>query len=105
MDHTYLVRLLQYLETPPGLRRSLFPAHADLRSCGALPRTNLPHHTVAQALVPATGARASQTVWFAEGAVVRESKKANSTRVLVGATGQEVTVNWYADLWDDDMIH
>ncbi|EPE25110.1 alpha/beta knot [Glarea lozoyensis ATCC 20868] len=42
-DH-FLVHLLSYLETPPHLRRPLFPVHANLRYAGSLPSLDLPHH-------------------------------------------------------------
>jgi len=42
-DH-FLIHLLSYLETPPHLRRLLFPMHANLRTAGTLPSLDLPHH-------------------------------------------------------------
>nr|POE62555.1 putative methyltransferase c9orf114 [Quercus suber] len=40
----FLFHLLSYLETPPHLRRALFPMHPDLRTAGALPSLDMPHH-------------------------------------------------------------
>lgn len=40
----YLTHLLAYLETPPHLRKHLFPMHPDLRLAGALPSLDMPHH-------------------------------------------------------------
>lgn len=40
----FLVHLLSYLETPPNLRKLLFPMHSNLRTAGALPSLDLPHH-------------------------------------------------------------
>jgi len=40
----YLARILQYAETPPYLRRSLLPQHADLQFAGLLPTLDAPHH-------------------------------------------------------------
>ncbi|KAI9893413.1 MAG: hypothetical protein M1814_006710 [Vezdaea aestivalis] len=40
----FLTHLLSYLETPPYLRRTLFSMHPDLRTAGALPSTDMPHH-------------------------------------------------------------
>lgn len=40
----FLMHLLSYLETPPHLRTHLFPLHPDLRSAGALPSLDMPHH-------------------------------------------------------------
>ncbi|KAJ8070082.1 hypothetical protein OCU04_000477 [Sclerotinia nivalis] len=42
-DH-FLTHLLSYLETPPYLRKYLFPMHENLRTAGALPSIDLPHH-------------------------------------------------------------
>ncbi|KAH8667384.1 putative RNA methyltransferase [Tricladium varicosporioides] len=42
-DH-FLVHLLSYLETPPHLRKHLFPLHPNLRTAGTLPSLDLPHH-------------------------------------------------------------
>lgn len=38
------MHLLSYLETPPFLRKHLFPMHADLRLAGSLPSLDMPHH-------------------------------------------------------------
>lgn len=40
----FLIHLLSYLETPPNLRKLLFPMHANLRYAGTLPSLDLPHH-------------------------------------------------------------
>jgi len=40
----FLVHLLSYLETPPNLRKLLFPIHPNLRTAGTLPSLDLPHH-------------------------------------------------------------
>ena len=40
----FLAHLLSYLETPPNLRKHLFPIHPDLRTAGTLPSLDLPHH-------------------------------------------------------------
>ncbi|XP_049936412.1 uncharacterized protein LOC116264670 isoform X2 [Nymphaea colorata] len=40
----FLVRILQYLETPQYLRRCLFPKHNSLRFVGLLPPLDAPHH-------------------------------------------------------------
>lgn len=42
-DH-FLVHLLSYLETPPHLRKLLFPLHPNLELAGRLPSLDLPHH-------------------------------------------------------------
>ncbi|KAK6439267.1 hypothetical protein LTR95_004523 [Oleoguttula sp. CCFEE 5521] len=40
----FLYHVLSYLETPPHLRKALFPMHPDLRTAGALPSVDMPHH-------------------------------------------------------------
>ncbi len=50
-DH-FLVHLLSYLETPPHLRRLLFPLHPNLRTAGTLPSLDLPHHLRAEEWCP-----------------------------------------------------
>ena len=38
------MHVLSYLETPPNLRKLLFPLHPDLKSAGTLPSLDMPHH-------------------------------------------------------------
>ncbi|KAK9137250.1 hypothetical protein Sjap_007844 [Stephania japonica] len=40
----FLIRVLEYLETPQYLRKSLFPWHNSLRFVGLLPPLDAPHH-------------------------------------------------------------
>ncbi|KAL8725255.1 MAG: hypothetical protein Q9181_006480 [Wetmoreana brouardii] len=40
----FLMHILSYLETPPFLRKHLFPIHPDLRLAGSLPSLDMPHH-------------------------------------------------------------
>ncbi|KAK4199803.1 putative RNA methyltransferase [Triangularia verruculosa] len=40
----FLEHLLNYLETPPFMRKVLFPIHPNLRSQGLLPSLDMPHH-------------------------------------------------------------
>ncbi|KAK5133466.1 hypothetical protein LTR08_007708 [Meristemomyces frigidus] len=40
----FLYHVLSYLETPPHLRKALFPMHPDLKTAGALPSLDMPHH-------------------------------------------------------------
>ena len=40
----FLARLLQFLEAPPYLRKSLFPVHRDLQFAGLLNPLESPHH-------------------------------------------------------------
>ncbi|KAL9064733.1 MAG: hypothetical protein Q9157_007728, partial [Trypethelium eluteriae] len=50
-DH-FLYHLLSYLEVPPFLRRTLFPFHPNLRTAGALPSLDMPHHLRANEWCP-----------------------------------------------------
>ena len=40
----FLAHILSYLESPPYLRKSLFPMHPDLQHAGMLPSLDMPHH-------------------------------------------------------------
>ncbi|KAL1301499.1 hypothetical protein AAFC00_005743 [Neodothiora populina] len=40
----FLYHVLSYLETPPHLRKSLFPMHPNLRTAGMMPSLDMPHH-------------------------------------------------------------
>ena len=40
----FLAHILSYLETPPHLRKHLFPMHPDLQLAGSLPSLDMPHH-------------------------------------------------------------
>lgn len=40
----FLYHILSYLETPPHLRKDLFPIHRDLEGAGSLPSLDMPHH-------------------------------------------------------------
>lgn len=40
----FLAHILSYLETPPYLRKHLFPIHPDLQLAGSLPSLDMPHH-------------------------------------------------------------
>jgi len=44
----FFYHVLSYLETPPYLRRSLFPYHPNLRTAGAMPSLDMPHHLRAE---------------------------------------------------------
>lgn len=41
----FLAHVLSYLETPPYLRKALFPMHPNLRTAGTLPSLDMPHHS------------------------------------------------------------
>ena len=40
----FMMHVLSYLETPPNLRKMLFPIHPDLKAAGTLPSLDMPHH-------------------------------------------------------------
>lgn len=40
----FLSHVLAYLETPPTLRKHLFPLHPNLKFAGSLPSLDMPHH-------------------------------------------------------------
>ena len=69
----FLYHVLSYLETPPHLRKGLFPMHPDLRTAGALPSLDMPHHL-----------RSDESCSFREGLVI-ESKTSKT-----GITGSIV---------------
>lgn len=44
----FFYHVLSYLETPPHLRRALFPFHPNLKTASALPSLDMPHHLRAE---------------------------------------------------------
>ena len=40
----YIYHILSYMETPPFMRKALFPLHPNLRLQGLLPSLDMPHH-------------------------------------------------------------
>lgn len=62
----FLYHVLSYLETPPHLRKGLFPMHPDLRTAGALPSLDIPHHL-----------RSDEVCQFREGLTVRRDGGSN----------------------------
>ncbi|KAJ5594271.1 DUF171-domain-containing protein [Penicillium hispanicum] len=62
----FLTHLLSYLETPPYLRKHLFPMHPNLRTAGLLPSLDMPHHL-----------RAHEWCDYREGIVVSPSLQVN----------------------------
>jgi predicted SPOUT superfamily RNA methylase MTH1 len=82
-----LARLLQYLETPPYLRRALVPRHPDLAKVGALPRNNLglaplmPHHL-----------RCHQRSRYREGVVIPDPSSESRTASALADVGLRANV-------------
>ena len=80
-DH-FLVHLLSYLETPPHLRRLLFPLHPNLRTAGTLPSLDLPHHL-----------RAEEWCQYREGVTISPQPSGSGTCVVEAGLRMPVTVN------------
>jgi len=66
--HTFLARILQYIECPQYLRRKFFPMHPDLQFAGLLPPLDAPHHL-----------RRGDVAAFREGVVVENKNKKNDS--------------------------
>ena len=66
--HTFLARILQYIECPQYLRRKFFPMHPDLQFAGLLPPLDAPHHL-----------RRGDVASFREGVVVEDKNKKNDS--------------------------
>lgn len=60
----FLYHVLSYLETPPHLRKLLFPMHPNLRTAGAMPSLDMPHHM-----------KASEWCVYREGVTVSSSQR------------------------------
>ncbi|KAF2157006.1 DUF171-domain-containing protein [Myriangium duriaei CBS 260.36] len=69
----FLYHVLSYLETPPYLRRALFPMHPNLRTAGALPSLDMPHHL-----------KQMETCAWREGVVVPAEARRDGSRVDCG---------------------
>ncbi|ETI28217.1 hypothetical protein G647_00666 [Cladophialophora carrionii CBS 160.54] len=74
-DH-FLAHLLSYLETPPHLRKTLFPMHQNLRTAGTLPSLDMPHHL-----------RANEWCEYREGITTAALADGSGTLVDVGLPG------------------
>ena len=74
-DH-FLAHLLSYLETPPHLRKSLFPMHPNLRTAGTLPSLDMPHHL-----------RANEWCEYREGVTATSLADGSGTLVDTGLPG------------------
>ncbi|OJD18029.1 hypothetical protein AJ78_01921 [Emergomyces pasteurianus Ep9510] len=66
----FLAHLLSYLETPPYLRKDLFPMHKNLRTAGTLPSLDMPHHI-----------RANEWCEYREGVTVSASEEQGDTEM------------------------
>jgi predicted SPOUT superfamily RNA methylase MTH1 len=68
----FLSHVLSYLETPPYLRKALFPMHPNLRTAGTLPSLDMPHHS-----------RAIEHCDYREGVTVESKVGSTNTGALV----------------------
>lgn len=71
----FLAHLLSYLETPPHLRKVLFPLHPNLRTAGMLPSLDMPHHL-----------RAHEWCLYREGVVLDTMPEATATATATTTT-------------------
>jgi predicted SPOUT superfamily RNA methylase MTH1 len=70
----FLAHVLSYLETPAYLRKALFAMHPNLRTAGALPSLDMPHHL-----------RASEHCEYREGVTLSAKDSSNpGTYVDIG---------------------
>lgn len=77
----FLSHVLSYLETPPYLRKALFPMHPNLRTAGTLPSLDMPHH-----------ARATEGCEYREGVTIpaEGNRRTLGTFVDVGLSEQQL---------------
>lgn len=75
----FLYHVLTYLETPPNLRKTLFPMHPDLRTAGALPSLDMPHHL-----------RSDEWCQYREGITIGPAKGGLSTVVDCGLSSRVI---------------
>ena len=97
----FLARVLQYLETPPCLRRALVPVHTDLAMVGSLPPASrvefMPHHLRAH----------HERAPFREGVVVaKETKRKGDEprRRIASAHGVEPTKSTVANVGLERLV-
>lgn len=69
----FLIHILSFLETPPHLRKTLFPMHPNLRTAGTLPSLDMPHHV-----------RANEWSPYREGVTTKTSEKGTMVDVGLG---------------------
>lgn len=74
----FLAHILSYLETPPHLRKHLFPMHPDLQLAGSLPSLDMPHHL-----------RANEWCLYREGVTVEGSQPINGASEEASDRGKE----------------
>ncbi|KAL9111880.1 MAG: hypothetical protein Q9227_003730 [Pyrenula ochraceoflavens] len=65
----FLAHVLSFLETPPSLRKLLFPMHPNLEMAGTLPSLDMPHHP-----------RLNETPLYREGVVTEPPQSFSSSK-------------------------
>eukprot|EP00562_Extubocellulus_spinifer_P005788 CAMPEP_0178514608 /NCGR_PEP_ID=MMETSP0696-20121128/24105_1 /TAXON_ID=265572 /ORGANISM="Extubocellulus spinifer, Strain CCMP396" /LENGTH=499 /DNA_ID=CAMNT_0020144697 /DNA_START=4 /DNA_END=1503 /DNA_ORIENTATION=- len=82
--HTFMARVLQYIDCPQYLRRSFFPMHGDLQFAGLLPPLDAPHHV-----------RAGEKSTYREGVVLDKTGHGPDAGSLVncGIRGRPVEID------------
>ncbi|RMJ23326.1 methyltransferase activity [Aspergillus sp. HF37] len=75
----FLAHVLSYVETPPYLRKLIFPMHPNLRAAGLLPSLDMPHHL-----------RANESCEFREGVVAETKPRSNESIVDTGLPRKSV---------------
>ncbi|OMO61227.1 SNF2-related protein [Corchorus capsularis] len=78
----FLVRILQYLETPQYLRKALFPKHNSLRYVGMLPPLDAPHHLRKHEWAP-----------YREGVTLKENATSSGGTLVDVGLDKNVVVN------------
>lgn len=73
----FLMHILSYLETPPHLRKHLFPMHPNLKLAGTTPSLDMPHHL-----------RAHEWCQYREGVTIKTPQPSNGgTKAAEGQGG------------------
>lgn len=80
----FLIHILSYLETPPHLRKRLFPMHPNLKLAGATPSLDMPHHL-----------RAHEWCQYREGVTVKAPQSSNGANKT--AKGHKKSVVTYVE--------
>ena len=73
----FLARVLQYMETPQYLRRTLIPSHPHLKHVGLLPPLNAPHHP-----------RSTEWTKYREGVVLESNNTNTNTNTKKGVAAR-----------------
>ncbi|KAK2758013.1 hypothetical protein FQN54_004419 [Arachnomyces sp. PD_36] len=88
----FLAHVLSFLETPPYMRKYLFPMHRNLRTAGALPSLDMPHHIRANEWCEYRDGVTVQDESQGEGPVSTTKKKKNKKQKQDSIDESSVTV-------------